>query len=214
MLRPFAVDIARTLPAEAGIVNPAPQCAGTDHNALCVQMCGEQWHGPGVGVIPELARIARQQLTELGIRQGRRHARTTGSFAISQRRWRSFGKIALNPTIDRAAFHTRMLGNDGNRLTFCDLGNRPKAPIKSGVVRLFKRSQQASTLRPTERRIARSGCVHPDTIGSVRACRKTSGNLLRHGFPVALWRPTELEGDVARLLSAAIFNRVVPSDLL
>src|SRR5690242_524089 len=97
MLRPFAVDIARTLPAEAGIVNPAPQCAGTDHNALCVQMCGEQWHGPGVGVIPELARIARQQLTELGIRQGRRHARTTGSFAISQRRWRSFGKIEPFP---------------------------------------------------------------------------------------------------------------------
>src|SRR5690242_10542090 len=143
-------------------------------------MCGEQWHGPGVGVIPELARIARQQLTELGIRQGRRHARTTGSFAISQRRWRSFGKIALDPAIDRAAFHTRMLGNDGNRLTFCDLGNRPKAPIKSSVVRLLKRSQQASTLRPTERRIARSGCVHPDTIGSARACRKTSGNLLSH----------------------------------
>src|SRR4051794_30665872 len=141
-------------------------------------MCGEQWHGPGVGVIPELARVARQQLTELGIRQGRRRARTTGSFAISQRRWRSFGKIPLDPAIDRAAFHTRMLGNDGNRRTFCNLGNCPKAPIKSGVVRLLKRLQQASTLRPTERRIARSGCVHPDTIGSARACRKTSGNLL------------------------------------
>jgi len=72
-----------------------------------------------------------------------------------------------------------MLGNDGNRLTFCDLGNCPKAPIKSGVVRLLKRSQQASTLRPTKRRIARSGWVHPDIIGSARACRKTSGNLLR-----------------------------------
>jgi hypothetical protein len=142
-------------------------------------MCGEQWHGPGVGVIPELARVARKQLTELGIRKGRRRARTTGSFAISQRRWRSFGKIPLDPAIDRAAFYTRMLGNDGNRLTFCNLGNCPKAPIKSGVVRLLKRLQQASTLRPTERRIARSGCVHPDTIGSARACRKTSGNLLR-----------------------------------
>ena len=72
-----------------------------------------------------------------------------------------------------------MLGDDGNRLTFCDLGNRPKAPIEPGVVRLRKRPQQASTLRPTERRIARSGCVHPDTIGSARACRKTSGNLFR-----------------------------------
>src|SRR5690242_14920770 len=179
MLRPLTVDVARTLPTEAGIVDPAPQCAGTDHNALCVQMCGEQWHGPGVGVIPELAWIAREQLTELGIRKGRRRARTTGSFAISQRGWRSFGKIALDPAIDRAAFHARMLGNDGNRLTFCDLGNCPKAPIKSGVVRLLKRSQQTSTLRPTERRIARSGCVHPDTIGSACACRKTSGNLLR-----------------------------------
>src|SRR3954468_912148 len=142
-------------------------------------MCGEQWHGPGVGVIPELARVARQQLTELGIRKGRRRARTTGSFAISQRRWRSFGKIPLDPAIDRAAFYTRMLGNDGNRRSFCNLGNRPKAPIKSGVVRLLKRLQQASRLRPTERRIARSGCVHPDTIGSARACRKTSGYLLR-----------------------------------
>src|SRR3954469_24249669 len=83
-------------------------------------MCGEQWHGPGVGVIPELARVAREQLTELGIRQGRRRARATGSLAISQRGWRSFGKIMLNPAIDRAAFHTRMLGNDGNRLTFCN----------------------------------------------------------------------------------------------
>src|SRR6201995_3339061 len=110
MLRPFAVDVARTLPAEAGLVNPAPQCAGTDHNALCVQMRGEQWHRPGVGVIAELARVARQQLTERGIRQGRCRARTTGSFAISQRGWRSFGKIALDPAIDRAAFHTRMPG--------------------------------------------------------------------------------------------------------
>src|SRR6185503_13567050 len=73
---------------------------------------------------------------------------------------------------------TRTLGNDGYRLTFCNLSNCPKAPIKSGVVRLFKRSQPPSTLRPTERRIARSGCVHPDTIGSARTCRKTSGNLL------------------------------------
>src|SRR6185312_13104610 len=154
MLRPLTVDVARTLPAEAGLVNPASQCAGTDHDTLCVQMFSQQWYGPGVGVIPELARVAREQLTELGIRQGRRRARTTGSFAISQRRWCSFGKIALDPAIDCAAFHTRMLGNDGNRLTFCDLGNCPKAPIKSGVVRLLKRSQQASTLRPTKRRIA------------------------------------------------------------
>src|ERR1700750_640004 len=169
MHRPFAVDIARTLPSEAGLVEPAAQCAGTDHDTLCVPMFSQQWYGPGVGVIPELARVARKQLTELGIRQGRRRARTTGSFAISQRGWRSFGKITLDPAIDRAAFHTRMLGDDGNRLAFCDLGNRPKAPIKSRVVRLLKRSQQASTLRPTERRIARSGCVHPDTIGSARA---------------------------------------------
>src|SRR3954462_7238251 len=151
MRRPLTVDVARPLPAKAGGADPAPQCAGTDHDALCVQMCGQQWHGPGVGVIPELAWIAREQLTELVVRQGRRRARTTGSFAISQRRRRSFGKIALDPAIDRAAFHTRMLGNDGNRLTFCNLGNCPKAPIKSGVVRLLKRLQQASTLRPTER---------------------------------------------------------------
>src|ERR1700760_3955543 len=114
MRRPFAVDIARTLPAEAGLVNPASQGAGTDHDTLCVQMFSQQWYGPGVGVIAELARVAREQLTELGIRQGRRRARTTGSFAISQRRWRSFGNIALNPAIDRTAFHTCMLGNDGN----------------------------------------------------------------------------------------------------
>src|SRR5690349_12914249 len=185
MRRPLTVDVARTLPAEASRTDPPPQRAGTDHNALCVQMCGEQWHGPGVGVIPELARVARQQLTEPGIRQGRRRTRTTGSFAISQRRWRSFSKIALDPAIDRAAFHTRMLGNNSNRLTFCDLGNCPKAPIKSGVVHLLKRSQQASTLRPTERRIARSGCVHPDTIGSARACRETSGNLLSRSLATA-----------------------------
>src|SRR5689334_24569093 len=53
-----------------------------------------------------------------------------------------------------------MLGDNGNRLAFCDLGNRsPKAAIKSGVVRLRKRSQKVSTIRPTERLIARSGRV-------------------------------------------------------
>src|SRR5690349_4789829 len=205
MRRPLTVDVARTLPAEASRTDPPPQRAGTDHNALCVQMCGEQWHGPGVGVIPELARVAREQLTELGIHQGRRRARTTGSFAISQRRWRSFGKIALDPAIDRAAFNTRMLGDDGNRLAFCNLGNCPKAPIKSGVMRLLKRSQQTSTLRPTERRIARSGCVHPDTIGSACACRKTSGNLLSRVVPSPL-RITVPASCYAGTLGRSSFN--------
>ena len=113
-----------------------------------------------------------------GMRKGRRHAWAIGSFAISQRTWRSFGKIALDPAIDRAALHTRVLGDDGNRFAFCNLGNRPQAAIKFGVVRLCKCLQKASTIRPTERQIGRSGCVHPDTIGSGRACRKTSGNLL------------------------------------
>src|SRR5690242_2792906 len=133
MLRPLAVDITWSLPAEAGCVDPAPQCAGTDHKALCVQMCGQQWHGPGIGVIPELAWLAREELAELAVCQDWRHAWSTGSFAISQRGWRSFGKIALNPAIDRTALHTRMLGDNGNRLAFCDLGNSPKAAIKSGV---------------------------------------------------------------------------------
>src|SRR3954471_1037480 len=74
MRRPFTVDVARTLPAKPGRADPAPQCAGTDHDALCVQMCGQQWHGPGVGVIAEPAWVAREQLTELVVRQGRRHA--------------------------------------------------------------------------------------------------------------------------------------------
>ena len=125
-----------------------------------------------------------------GMRKGRRHAWATGSFAISQRTWRSFGKIALDPAIDRAALHTRILGDDGNRLAFCDLGNRRlKAAIKSGVVRLRKRSQKVSTIRPTERRIGRSGRVHPDTSGSGRACRRTSGNLL--STALALWKRVE-----------------------
>jgi hypothetical protein len=47
-------------------------------------------------------------------------------------------------------------------------------------VRLRKCLQKVSTIRSTERRIARSGCVHPDTSGSGRACRRTSGNLLRY----------------------------------
>src|SRR3954464_11134688 len=118
-------------------------------------MCGEQWHGPGVGVIPELARVAREKLTELGIRQGRRRTRTTGSFAISQRRWRSFSKIALDPAIDRAALHTRMPDDDSNRLAFCNLGNRSRAAIKFGLVRLCKCLQKVSTIRPTERQIGR-----------------------------------------------------------
>src|SRR3954469_4578179 len=93
-----------------------------------------------------------------GMRKSRRHAWATGS--ISQRTWRSFGKIALDPAIDRAALHSRMLGDDGNRLASCDLGNRrPKAAIESGVVRLRKCLQEVSTIRSTERRIARSGCV-------------------------------------------------------
>src|SRR5437660_11965706 len=60
-----------------------------------------------------------------GMRKGRRHAWSTGSFAISQRTWRSFGKIALDPAIDRAALHTRMLGDDGNRLYLLRSGQPP-----------------------------------------------------------------------------------------
>src|SRR3954454_25205208 len=67
MLRPLTVDIARTLPAEAGLVDPAPQCAGTDHDVLCVQIRGLQWHGPGVGVIPELAWLDREKLIEVAL---------------------------------------------------------------------------------------------------------------------------------------------------
>src|SRR3954454_3172421 len=126
MRRPLAVDIARTLPAAAGRADPPPQCAGADHNALCMQMCGEQWYGPGIGVIAEPTRIAREELAEPFVCQDRRRARATGSSPISQRRWRSFGKIAFDPAIDRAASHTGAFGNDGNRLTFCNLGNSPK----------------------------------------------------------------------------------------
>src|SRR3954468_5848271 len=97
MRRPLAVDVARTLPAKPGRTDPPPQRAGTDHDALCAQMCGQQWYGPGVGVIAELARLACEELAELVVRQDRRHAWSTGPFAISQRRWRSFGKMALDP---------------------------------------------------------------------------------------------------------------------
>ena len=153
----LGIDIARTLPAKVSRMDPAPQCAGADNDALCMQMCGEQWHGPGVGVIPELARVARQQLTELLVCQGRRHAWSTGSFAISQRGWRSFGKIALDPAIDRTAFHTRMLGNDGDRLTFCNLGNVSDATAapcylaqERGDARIFRHLTELQRHQPTE----------------------------------------------------------------
>src|SRR4051794_402850 len=65
MRRPLTVDVARTLPAKPSLADPAPECAGTDHNALCAQMCGQQWHGPGIGVMAELAWVAREELAEL-----------------------------------------------------------------------------------------------------------------------------------------------------
>jgi hypothetical protein len=68
-----------------------------------------------------------------GMRKGRRHAWATRSFAISQRTWRSFGKIALDPAIDRAALHSRMFGDDGNRLASCDLGNRRPKAVSSDI---------------------------------------------------------------------------------
>src|SRR4051812_29417811 len=103
MRRALAIDVARTLPAKPGRADPAPQCAGTDHHALCMQICGQQWYGPGGGVIVEPTRIAREELAQLLVYQNRRRARAAGSSPISQRRWRSFSKIALYPTIDRAA---------------------------------------------------------------------------------------------------------------
>src|SRR5437660_9094012 len=99
-----------------------------------------------------------------GMRKGRRHAWSTGSFAISQRTWRSFGKIALDPAIDRVALHTRMLGDDGNRLAFCDLGNRrPKAAIKSGVVHIRRRHVWTPVTWPTRMPSSPCGYDHPDT---------------------------------------------------
>src|SRR4051812_35494598 len=85
MRRPLTVDVARTLPAKPGRTDPPPQCAGTDHDALCAQMCGQQWHGPGVGVIAKPAWVAREELAELLVCQDRRRARTTRSSFISQR---------------------------------------------------------------------------------------------------------------------------------
>src|ERR1700753_2132920 len=96
MLRPLAVDVARTLPAEASRADPAPQCAGTDHDALCVQICGQQRHGPGVDVIAEPAWVAGEALAELLVCQDRCRAWTTGSSPISQRRTAFFMPVALD----------------------------------------------------------------------------------------------------------------------
>src|SRR5579862_1050525 len=97
MRRPLTVDVARALPTKPGRADSAPECAGTDHDALCMQICGEQWRGPGVGVIAEPTRIAREELAEPFVCQDRRRARATGSSPISQRGWGSVGKIAFDP---------------------------------------------------------------------------------------------------------------------
>src|SRR3954469_2847408 len=69
--RPLTVDVARTLPAEPGRADPAAQCAGTDRNALSAQMCGQQRHGPGIGVIAELAwSLVRSWRSFLSVRTG------------------------------------------------------------------------------------------------------------------------------------------------
>src|SRR3954467_14002341 len=83
--RPLTVDVAWTLPAEPGRADPAAQCAGTDHDALSAQMCGQQRHGPGIGVIAELAWVARAELAELLVCQDRRRARTTRPSSIGER---------------------------------------------------------------------------------------------------------------------------------
>jgi hypothetical protein len=168
MRRPLAVDVARTLPAKPGRADPAPQCASTDHDALCAQMCRQQWHSPGIGVIAEPAWIIREELAELLVCQDRRRARTTRSSSISQRRWRSFGKIAFDPAIDGATSNTRAFGNHIHRLACCNLGNGLKASIKSRVARLSKRLRQTPAICPTECRIGRSGGVHRDTVDPAR----------------------------------------------
>src|ERR1700755_1079828 len=178
MRRPLTVDIARTLPAEPGRTDPPPQCAGTDHDAPCAQMCGQQWHGPGVGVIAKPVWVAREELAELLVCQDRRRARTTGSSFISKRGRRLFSQIALNPAIDCAASNTRPFGNHVHGLACGNLGNSLKASIKSRVPRLGKRLRQTPAISPTECRIGRSGCVHPDTVDSARhlsqaSCDKT-----------------------------------------
>src|ERR1700760_1739559 len=178
MRRPLAVDVARTLPAEASRADPPPQCAGTDHDALCVQICGQQRHGPGVDVIAEPAWVAREELAELLVCQDRCRAWTTGWSPISQRGRRWFIQIAVDPAIDGAASNTRTFGNLVHRLACGNLGNSLKASIKSRIPRLSKRLRQTSAISPTECRIGRSGCVHPDTVDSARhlsqaSCDKT-----------------------------------------
>jgi hypothetical protein len=178
MRRPLTIDIARPLPAKPGRADPAPECADTDHNALCVQIRGQQWHRPGMGVIAEPAWLAREELAALLVCQDRRRRRTTRPSSISKRGWRLFRQIALDPAIDGAASNTRAFGNHVHRLACGNLGNSLKASIKSHVARLSKRLRQTPAISPTECRIGRSGCVHPDTVDSARhlsqaSCDKT-----------------------------------------
>ncbi|MFL5287164.1 MAG: hypothetical protein ACJ8AW_40900, partial [Rhodopila sp.] len=66
------------------------------------------------------------------------------------------------------ASNTRAFGNHVHRLTCGNLGNRPKASIKSRVPRLSKRLRQTPAISATECRTGRSGGVHPDTVDSAR----------------------------------------------
>src|SRR3954453_19470056 len=168
MRRPLTVDVARTLPAKPSLADPAPECAGTDHNALCAQMCGQQWHGPGIGVMAELAWVAREELAELLICQDQRRARTTRSASISKRVRPFFSKIASHPAIACTASNARTSGTHVHGLACRNLGNSLKASIKSRLPRLSKRLRQTPAISPTEGRMSRSGCIHPDTVDSAR----------------------------------------------
>src|ERR1700758_4841898 len=87
-------------------------------------------------------------------------------------------KDSANFGIDGAASNTRTFGNLVHRLACGNLGNSLKASIKSRIPRLSKRLRQTSAISPTECRIGRSGCVHPDTVDSAghlsqASCDKT-----------------------------------------
>src|SRR3954453_17178142 len=168
MRRPLTVDLGRRLPAKRSLADPARECAGTDHNALCVQMCGQQWHSPGVGVIAEPAWVAREELAELLVCQDRRRARTTRSSSISNAARHLFSQIAFDPAIDSTASNARTSGNHVHGLACCNLGNSLKASIKSRLPRLSKRLRQTPAISPTDGRMSRSGCIHPDTVDSAR----------------------------------------------
>src|SRR3954465_13602059 len=100
MSRALDIDVAGPLPAIARLVQPTPQGAGADREALRGQVVRQQRHRPARGLVAAAARVAGQGCRQPLWWERGMEARTPAAWPVDQGRG-----LMLGPVLDEPAVH-------------------------------------------------------------------------------------------------------------